>query len=95
METKQLSFGSKLVGLNFNPSGDDKVTRLKVLAAEMADIVNEEYTTKLAEKLALDEGDKDKPWDEVQLMGMIHKQSIGEILNAQMTAVKLVTFKYT
>jgi hypothetical protein len=33
------TFGEKLVGKTFNPSGDDKVARLKALAAEMADIV--------------------------------------------------------
>ena len=37
--TQELTFGEKLVGKTFNPSGDDKVARLKALAAEMSDIV--------------------------------------------------------
>lgn len=42
-EEKQqpMSFGEKLCGVDFNPAGDDKVKRLKQLAAEMANIVNE------------------------------------------------------
>ena len=37
----ELTFGMKLVGIDFNPSGDPKVVRLKELGAEMADIVAE------------------------------------------------------
>ena len=33
------SFGEKLVGITFNPSGDDKVLRAKVLCAELADLL--------------------------------------------------------
>lgn len=40
-EKKELTFGMKLVGLDFNPSGDPRVTELKQLAARMADIVDE------------------------------------------------------
>lgn len=36
----ELSFGMKLVGIDFNPSGDPKVTELKQLAARMADVVD-------------------------------------------------------
>lgn len=40
-EPQELTFGMKLVGIDFNPSGDPKVVRLKQLGAEMADIVEE------------------------------------------------------
>lgn len=33
----ELTFGQRLVGLTFNPSGDDKVGRAKQLCAELAD----------------------------------------------------------
>ncbi len=35
------TFGEKLVGITFNPSGDDKVLRAKVLCAELADLLAE------------------------------------------------------
>lgn len=38
----QLTQGQKLVDLNFNPSGDDKVTRFKQKIAEAIDIICEE-----------------------------------------------------
>jgi hypothetical protein len=35
------TFGEKAVGLTFNPSGDPSVNRLKVLYAEVIDIMNQ------------------------------------------------------
>jgi len=35
------TFGEKLVGITFNPSGDDKVLLAKVLCAELADLLAE------------------------------------------------------
>ncbi len=37
-----LSFGEKLVGLNFNPSNDDKVSQAKRLCASLMDLVEQE-----------------------------------------------------
>jgi hypothetical protein len=39
---KDLTFGEKAVGLNFNPSGDKTVQRLKELYAEVIDILNDD-----------------------------------------------------
>ena len=36
------TFGQKAVGLAFNPSGDDKVSKLKQLYAEIIDILNDD-----------------------------------------------------
>jgi hypothetical protein len=36
-----MSYGEKAVGLNFNPSGDEKVAKLKALYAEIIDICND------------------------------------------------------
>ena len=36
LKEKQLSFGEKLVGLTFNPSGNLRVQRAKELCAELA-----------------------------------------------------------
>ena len=39
---RSLTFGEKAVGRNFNPSGDEKVDRLKRLYAEVIDILNDD-----------------------------------------------------
>lgn len=42
MENRELTFGEKAMGVSFNPSGDEKVTKLKALYAGIADILNED-----------------------------------------------------
>ena len=42
METKEMTFGERLVGLTFNPSGDPKVNRAKQLCAELVDLIHPE-----------------------------------------------------
>lgn len=83
MEPQQaLSFGEKLVGKTFNPSGDDKVARLKALAAEMADIVHA-HDSKAGDELG-----------EGQYLNSTFKGgAIRRILDAQMWAVKHITNK--
>lgn len=78
MEKQELTFGQQLVGLTFNPSGDDKVLKAKQLCAELADLINEEASTKLNGGLP----------------HILYEHTIGEILNAQMNVVKLLTLKY-
>ena len=51
---KAMTYGERAVGLDFNPSGDDDVHRVKTLMAELIDILNEERgTAKTAEKTRL------------------------------------------
>lgn len=73
----KLPFSQRLVGLSFNPSGDDKVNKAKQLCAELADLVN-----------SIDIKEKD------ELRDILYAHTIGEILNAQMNVVKLLTLKY-
>jgi hypothetical protein len=75
----ELSFGQKLVGLTFNPSGDDKVARAKQLCAELADLVSDHYH---------------QPKEVSTLESLLYHHTIGEILNAQMNVVKVLTLKY-
>lgn len=42
-EKKILSFGEQLVGIEFNPSSDDTVTKVKSLYAEIAEIMKKNY----------------------------------------------------
>lgn len=76
-ETKVLSFGEKLVGIEFNPSNDDKVAKVKNLMAEIANIMVESY----------EENGKSP------IKSLLFDHAIGEIVSAQMAAVKVITFK--
>lgn len=75
---QNLTFGQKLVGISFNPSQNDRVAKAKQLCAELADLVSDEYNTK----------------ENSYLSKALYDHTIGEILNAQMNAVKLLTLKY-
>ncbi len=79
-EERQLTFGEKLVGLNFNPSADDKVAQAKKLFAQAADLLEEE-------RRARNLGGS-------PLSHMLYNHAIGEVLNAQMNVVKVLTLKY-
>jgi hypothetical protein len=76
---KQLTFGEKLVGLNFNPSADDKVTKAKQICAELADMLEKEY--------------REKNLGAMPLTDTLYKHAVGEVLNAQMNAVKVLTLR--
>lgn len=74
----QPTFGERLVGITFNPSGDPRVQRAKELCAELADLVSDEFNSK----------------ESSYLSKALYDHTLGEILNAQMNVVKLLTFKY-
>lgn len=76
--TREMTFGEKLVGLTFNPSGDQKVQKIKELAAEMADLL--EQTNKSQESS--------------YLSNTFYGGAIRRILDAQMYSVKFLTNKY-
>jgi hypothetical protein len=73
-----LSFGEKLVGLSFNPSKDSDVDTAKRLCAQLADLVH----------LKFDRA------EQTEVSRHLYSHTIGEILNAQMNVVKLLTLKY-
>ena len=77
-DEREMTFGEKLVGLTFNPSGDEKVHRAKELCAELADLLN----------------DNADPNIERPLCRLLFDKTIGNILDAQMNVVKVLTFKY-
>ena len=74
----ELTFGEQLVGLTFNPSGDSKVLKAKQLCAELADLIH-------PKDHVLDINNTVKHYLELH--------TIGEILNAQMNVIKLLTLK--
>lgn len=75
---QQLTFGQKLVGLKFNPSGDDKVDKAKQLCADLADLLHDQMQQR-------------EPSEHSKILEPF---TYGEILNAQMNVVKLLTLKY-
>lgn len=79
--TEVLTFGEKLVGIQFNPSNDDKVAKAKQLFAQLANLAQEHYC-------------RDAYSQKSDLEVQIYNHTIGEILNAQMNLVKLLTLKY-
>lgn len=80
LDTRQMSFGEKLVGLTFNPSGDDKVAKAKKLCAELADLLNENCAPDLDE------------WNDY-VKRMLRDHAFTAILDAQMNVVKVLTIK--
>ena len=76
-EVRIPTFGEQLVGLDFNPSGDADVHRVKELAAEMAEILKRRYSE-----------DQRTP-----VKSLLFDHAVGEIPNAQMTVVKVITLK--
>lgn len=75
----QPTFGQQLVGISFNPSGDPKVHRAKELCAELADLLHDDFKSTAEPTL---------------MKADLYNHSIGEILNAQMNVVKVLTLKY-
>ena len=78
MVSREMTFGEKLVGLTFNTSGDENVNRAKELCAELADLLNNNAD----------------PNSERPLCRLLFDKAIGDILDAQMNIVKVLTFKY-
>ena len=76
-EIKVPSFGEQLVGIGFNPSNDPDVQKVKELAAEMAEILKRRYT-------------EDRKG---AVKSILFDHALGEILNAQMNVVKVITMK--
>lgn len=78
-DTRSMTFGEKLVGITFNPANNDKVARVKQLCAELADLLNDH-----------NESRTEKSQDSQRLFS----HAVGEILNAQMNVVKVITYSY-
>ena len=78
----ELTHGEKLVGKTFNPSGDDKVAKVKALCAELADMI---YDSQL---------DSYRHGTLTSLKEDLTKRALMDILAAQMMVVKTLTLQY-
>ncbi len=75
---RELTYGEKVVGLDFNPSGDENVQKIKELYAEVIDLI----------------GNYDNSREISKIRNDFEKQAISLALQAQMMAVKAVTCKF-
>lgn len=76
VEHKIIPFGHQLVGLDPDNLDDSEVTKVKLLAAEMAEIMKKNYEAERG-----------------PLKSLLFDHALGEILNAQMSVVKVITLK--
>jgi hypothetical protein len=84
-QQRELTFGEKLVGLRFNPSGDEKVNRAKQLMADVLDLLKEVETEEVEKS---ENGISRESWEK----GILRTNAIGNILDAQMSLVKYITW---
>lgn len=82
--SREMTAGERAVGLTFNPSGDEKVEKLKKLFAEAFDIVEQSVDVQVQEDGNHSRARKRKMRD----------AALHEIISAQMWAVKVITLKY-
>ena len=78
--SQELTPGKQAVGITFNPSGDERVNRLKELFAEAFDIVEK--------AVPADDGTV-----ETARKRKMRDAALHEIVTAQMWSVKVVTLK--
>lgn len=81
-ENHPLTPGEDAVGLTFNPSGDEKVQRLKQLFAEAFDIIEEAVPAQTED--TTNAGYRKRK---------MRDAALHEVVTAQMWAVKVVTLK--
>lgn len=76
LEHKIIPFGHQLMGLDPDNLDDTTVTKVKLLAAEMAEILKKDYENERG-----------------PLKSLLFDHALGEILNASMSVVKVLTLK--
>jgi hypothetical protein len=79
---RELTRGEIAVGLTFNPSGDDKVSKAKRLMAESIDLLFE------AEAEKTNGGNAMVSWES----NVFRTNAYNKIVDAQMALVKYITF---
>ena len=81
MDEREMSYGERAVGLDFNPSGDETVHRLKALYAQIIDICAERRGAGFDSAVGPSEGQR------------LWSIAITEAQGAQMWAVKAATWR--
>ena len=83
MNQQELTFGQKAVGLTFNPSGEDNVTKAKQLMAEAIDLLEKDNNEKT------DNGARSI----TRIRELLKTSAFNAIITAQMALVKYLTWK--
>ena len=81
---RELSFGEKAVGLNFNPGNDPKVQEVKESYAKIIDTLNDER-----EKLSHGDESTGESREKIRMISI----AITELQTSQMWAVKAITYR--
>lgn len=90
MEQQELTFGQKAVGLSFNPSCNDKVNKVKQLAADLIDLVELDYL----EKTTPTTDDKGNQLGRASwTTNVFRTAAFNAIIAAQMAVVKFLTWR--
>lgn len=82
-----LTFGEKAVGLNFNPSGDDKVGQAKKLMANAIDLLEQDHAEKVTNNTG--GGVPSGTWTR----NVLRTAAFNALIAAQMALVKYLTWK--
>ena len=77
IETKLLSFGELLIGVELNSPNEGTVSKVKFMMAELANLLKDEYNTE----------------ERSPIKSLLFDHAIGELVSAQMAIVKVITFK--
>jgi hypothetical protein len=77
-EVKVPSFGEQLIGVEYNLASEDQVIKIKSMFAEIAELMKKDYTEN----------------NRHPLKSLLFDHAVGEIVNAQMAVVKLITLKH-
>ena len=77
-EVKVPSFGEQLIGVTYDPASEDQVIKIKSMFAEIAELMKKDYTEN----------------NRHPLKSLLFDHAVGEIVNAQMAVVKLITLKH-
>lgn len=77
-ETKIPTFGEQLIGVDVETEQQDDVTKVKAMFAEIAEMMKTNYQAESRHPLK----------------SLLFDHAVGEILNAQMSVVKVLTLKH-
>ena len=83
---KEFTFGEKLVGLNFNPSGNPKVQRAQELCALLADLIPKELRENLVNEIVTTDNTEFN-----SIKNNLLQSTYIKILETQMMVVKILT----
>lgn len=82
-----LTYGQKAVGVTFNPSGDDDVSKVK---QQYADLIDYHYNAIKTLQGSASNADVDGPVGEAV---RLHRIAITDLQKVQMMSVKAITWK--